>query len=189
MYRSFLWLQLRMAIDPTMVSLTYSVATAKLFYGIMKESVVFVGIKTLYTMVAVRVKKIYIPPYRSRPEPLASLAAFDGNTTSKKFMKNIRQYNCLFAFTSMGAHIDNSLNDGRGPPIFKICGQVHHCIGSLLPPEDGTPKFIRLYIYDTTNEVKNRIECLGSDDGPKGSLDRSVVGALMKMLDDHNPFV
>jgi hypothetical protein len=104
-------------------------------------------------------------------------------------MKNIRQYNCLFAFKSMGAHIDNSFNDGHGPPIFKIYGQVHHRIGSLLPPKDGTPKFIQLYIYDTTNEVKNRIESLGSDDGPKGSLDPSVVGALMKMLDDHNPFV
>jgi hypothetical protein len=75
------------------------------------------------------------------------------------------------------------------PPIFKICGQVHHCIGSLLPPEDGPPKFIQLYIYDTTNEIKNRIECLGCDDGPNGSLEPSIVGALMKMLDDHNPLV
>ncbi|KAL5652664.1 hypothetical protein ACJX0J_038122, partial [Zea mays] len=45
--------------------------------------------------------KVRIPAYRPRPEPLLSLA---------------RQYNCLFAFTSMGAHIDRSLNDGRGPP-------------------------------------------------------------------------
>jgi hypothetical protein len=34
-------------------------------------------------------------------------------------MKNIRQYNYLFAFTSMEAHIDRSVNDGRGPPLFK----------------------------------------------------------------------
>jgi hypothetical protein len=75
--------------------------------------------------------KISIPPYKPRPEPLATLSRFDGDHISKKFIKSIRQYNCLFAFTSMGAQIDKSVNDGRGPPLFKICGQVHHRIGSL----------------------------------------------------------
>jgi len=70
--------------------------------------------------------KIKIPPHRPRPEPLASLAKYDGGPMSNKFMRNIRQYNCLFAFTSMGANIDRTINDGRGPPIFKIHGQVHH---------------------------------------------------------------
>jgi hypothetical protein len=46
-----------------------------------------------------------------------------------------------------------------------------------------------LYIYDTTNEIKNRIECLGSDDGPNRSLEPSIVGTPMKMLDDHNLLV
>jgi hypothetical protein len=101
--------------------------------------------------------KVTIPPYRPRPEPLASLARFDGNSTSKNFMRNIRKYNCLFAFTSMGANIDNSVNDGRGPPVFKICGQVHQRIGSLLPPDGVSPKFMELYIYDIVNEVKNRL--------------------------------
>jgi len=91
--------------------------------------------------------KITIPPYRPRPEPLASLARYDGDHHSKKFMRNIRQYNCLFAFTSMGANIDKSVNDGRGPPVFKIHGQVHHRIGSLLPPDGSAPKCIQLYIY------------------------------------------
>lgn len=91
--------------------------------------------------------KIRIPPFPERPEPLLSLAKFDGNAESKKFMKNIRQYNCLFAFTSMGANIDRSINDGRGPPVFKINGQVHHRIGSLLPPDGSPPKFPQLYIY------------------------------------------
>jgi hypothetical protein len=75
--------------------------------------------------------KVFIPPYKPRPKSLASLSTFDGNALSKRFMKNIRQYNYLFAFTSMGAHIDSSVNDGRSPPIFKICGQVHHHICSL----------------------------------------------------------
>jgi hypothetical protein len=73
-------------------------------------------------------------------------------------MQHIRQYNCLFAFISMGAHIDDSVNDGRGLPIFKIFGQVHHRIGSLLPSDGSSPQFIQLYIYDTVNEVRNRMQ-------------------------------
>lgn len=92
-------------------------------------------------------------------------------------MKNIRQYNFLFAFMLMGAHIDDSVNDGLGPPVFKIRGQVHH------------PKFIQLYIYDTSNEVNNRLKCLSSSDTPNGSLQPSIVDALMKMLDRCNPLV
>ncbi|ONM35045.1 hypothetical protein ZEAMMB73_Zm00001d042324 [Zea mays] len=132
--------------------------------------------------------KIIIPPHRPRPEPLSSLARFDGDTTSQKFIRNIRKYNCLFAFTSMGAQIGNSVNDGRGPPLFKICGQVHHRIGSLLPPNGSSPKFIQLYIYDTANEIQNRMNSLGNDNRNDGGLDPVVVNGLIKMLDDHNPF-
>ena len=107
---------------------------------------------------------------------------------SSRFMKNIRQYNCLFSFTSMGANIDRSMNDGRGPPVFKICGQIHHRIGSLLPPDGGDPKFIQLYVYDTTNEVQNRIQSLSRDDGRDTDLDPITVHSLMSMLDNHNPF-
>jgi hypothetical protein len=128
-----------MPIDPTMASLTYSVITAKLFFWYGERVGGLRGSQNIIYNGYCKGGKIYIPPFKSRPEPLASLASFDGNTTSKKIMKSIRQYNYMFAFTSIGAHIDNSLNDGRGPPIFKICG---HRIGSLLPPEDGPPKFI-----------------------------------------------
>eukprot|EP00267_Zea_mays_P055899 XP_023155935.1 uncharacterized protein LOC111589330 [Zea mays] len=115
--------------------------------------------------------KISIPPFKPRPKPLASLARFDGDATSRKFIRNIRQYNCLFAFTSMGAQIDNSVNDGRGPPLFKICGQVHHRIGTLLPDDGCPPRFIQLYIYDTTNEVQNRINALDSGDRTQDNFD------------------
>jgi hypothetical protein len=62
------------------------------------------------------------------------------------------------------------LMTGGGPPIFKISGQVHHLIGSLLPPKYETPKFIQLYIYDTSNEVRNRLSCLTADETPAGCL-------------------
>jgi hypothetical protein len=102
-------------------------------------------------------------------------------------MKNIRQYNCLFSFTSMGANIDRSMNDGHGPPVFKICGQVHHRIGSLLPPDGSPPKFIQLYVYDTSNEVQNRIRALQPDERGDSDLDPSIVQSLIGMVDAHNP--
>ena len=131
--------------------------------------------------------KVVIPPFPPRPEPLSSLARFDGGSRSKKFMKNIRQYNYLFAFTSMGANIDRSVNDGCGPPIFKISGQVHHRIGSLLPTDGSAPKFLQLYIYDTSNEVQNRINALCPDEMPTDPIDPTIVSSLIQMLDTHNP--
>jgi hypothetical protein len=103
-------------------------------------------------------------------------------------MQHIRQYNYLFAFTSMGAHIDESVNDGRDPPLFKIFGQLHHRIDSLLPSHDSPPKFIRLYIYDTTNETENRMQCLNGNNQPIEKLNPVIVRELAKMLDLHNPF-
>ncbi|ONM58870.1 Retrotransposon-like protein [Zea mays] len=88
----------------------------------------------------------------------------------------------------MGARIDNSINDGRGPPLFKICGQVHHRVGSLLPLDDSAPQFLQLYVYDTANEVSNRLKCLDADHRPVESLDPSIVHDLISMLDQHNPF-
>ena len=53
----------------------------------------------------------------------------------------------MFAFTSMGAKIDKSINNGSSPYVFKISGQVHHLMGSLLPLDGQCPKFAQLYIY------------------------------------------
>jgi hypothetical protein len=131
--------------------------------------------------------KVVLPPFKQRPEPLASLARFDGDARCKRFLKNIRQYNCLFAFTSMGANIDRSMSDGRGPPVFKISGQIHHRIGSLIPNSGQPPKFIQLYVYDTANEVKNRIRALHPDERPSEPLDQVIIGQLLEMLDAHNP--
>jgi hypothetical protein len=76
----------------------------------------------------------------------------------------------------MGANIDCSINKSRGPNIFKIQGAVCHRMGSLLPEKSDSPgsvggrkrpKFAELYIYDTTNEVKNRIDAINPDNDKK----------------------
>ena len=82
--------------------------------------------------------RVSLPRHREFPQPLHDLVSFSGDACSNKFMKLIRQYNCMFAFTSMGVDIDRSVNIGRGPYVFRINGVVHHRIGSLLPNE-GDP--------------------------------------------------
>ncbi|WVZ75453.1 hypothetical protein U9M48_023503, partial [Paspalum notatum var. saurae] len=97
----------------------------------------------------------------------------------------------MFAFTSFGAKIDKSINKGPGPYIFKINGQVHHRIGSLLPDEDKSPVYAQLYIYDTENEVENGISIFDRDRdcGKNKQLDIRIFEGLMKMFDETNELV
>jgi len=100
--------------------------------------------------------KITLPDMIEPPPLIRSL--FSGShTKSAHFIANIRSYNNLFSFTSMGGKIEFGLNQGLGPPHFVISGQNYHHIGSLLPVEGQRPKFCQLYIYDTENELANRL--------------------------------
>lgn len=101
--------------------------------------------------------KISIPYLKDPPELLSKLLT-DNEPRSRNFLDNIRLYNSMFAFTSLGGKVVNNQNDGHGPPQFIISGQNYHRIGSLLPQEGHAPKFAQLYIYDTKNEVENRLK-------------------------------
>ncbi|CAL8077537.1 unnamed protein product [Prunus armeniaca] len=88
----------------------------------------------------------------------------------------------------MGAKVDQSINNGSSPYIFKISGQVHHLMGSLLPPEGECPKFAQLYIYDTHNEVMNRLHAVNCN-RKNEKLDQNIVQGLIKMFDESNELV
>ncbi|XP_037469339.1 uncharacterized protein LOC119341569 [Triticum dicoccoides] len=133
--------------------------------------------------------KVFVKPFEKPPSFLADLLDYKGPPRSLKFIKQIRQYNCLFAFTSMGAKINRSINDGGGPKIFKINGQVCHRIGSLLPNEGDSPKYAELYIHDRENEVSNRIQALSQQNETGAGLDKEIVKGLMQMLDANNSLV
>ncbi|GJW27762.1 DNA helicase [Tanacetum coccineum] len=105
----------------------------------------------------------------------------------KGFQENIRAYNQMFAMTSFGACIDDFVNKRRGPYVFKISGQIYHWIGSLCPEPGNPPRFIQLYIYDTQNEVANRIHHFTEDNSSQ--LDPEIVSSLIRVLDEHNELV
>lgn len=100
-------------------------------------------------------------PLLYKSPPLLYSLICGTNDRSNHFRKNIRAYNSMFAFTSIGDKVDSSVNDGGGPPQFTLSGQNFHRIGSLLPESGSTPKFAQLYIYDTENEVENRTRHFG----------------------------
>ncbi|XP_048431318.1 uncharacterized protein LOC103936253 [Pyrus x bretschneideri] len=133
-------------------------------------------------------QKVQFPRPKPTPAFLDRLLNPTNSQSFLQFKKNIRSYNSMMALTSMGAKVDGSINKGQGPYVFKINGQVHHLMGSLLPPEGDNPKFTQLYIYDTQNEVSNRIGCFNRSEASE-KLDQQVVGGLIKMLDECNEVV
>ena len=101
--------------------------------------------------------KIQVPLMKEPLELLKHLLLDQHSSNSKSFKDNIRVYNTMFAFTSMGGKVDNSINNGNDPYVFRMYGQNYHRIGSLLPIDGNPPRFGQLYIYDTENEVNNRL--------------------------------
>ncbi|KAF8059640.1 hypothetical protein N665_1227s0016 [Sinapis alba] len=123
--------------------------------------------------------QIRLPPIKQPPPVLDDLLKH------RWFRNAIRIYNAVLAFTSIGAKLDYSVVYGPGPFTFRIQGQTHHRIGSLLPSKGRPPKYLQLYIFDTNNEVSNRLKAMGQT-SPEGALDETTVKSLIDMMDEHN---
>ena len=75
-----------------------------------------------------------------------------------------------------GGKVDNSVNDWRNPYIFRLYGQNHHKIGTLLPANGQNPQYAQLYFYDIENEVKYRMDVF-HDSQTDSSIDPFIVVA------------
>uniref|UniRef100_A0A151UIG2 Helitron helicase-like domain-containing protein n=1 Tax=Cajanus cajan TaxID=3821 RepID=A0A151UIG2_CAJCA len=69
-----------------------------------------------------------------------------------------------------------------------MSGENYHRIGSLLPNPGEKSKFSQLYIYDTENEVANKISIVRMDKN-SNPLHTKIVFDIKEMLDSHNPYV
>ncbi|XP_076950384.1 uncharacterized protein LOC143623335 [Bidens hawaiensis] len=121
-------------------------------------------------------------PYPRRP-PESIIRLFQ----ESDFLTNIRAYNSMFSMTSFGAKVDDFINDGSAPCVFKVEGHIHHLIGSLCPPPNESPWFLQMYVYDTDNELSNRIGVF-SDDG-RSHIRQETVTLLMDVLATTNELV
>ena len=73
--------------------------------------------------------------------------------------------------------IDLSITQ-RGHTFSGCVVRNYHRIGSLLPEIGKRPQFAKLYIYDTENEINNRMNCL-----LEGDIDPEIVQDLSVMLE------
>ena len=122
-----------------------------------------------------------LPSYGEYPAYIVELYS------DRHFMDNIRAYNQMFAMTSFGATVDNSINTGGAPYVFRVSGQIYHFIGSFCPSGDNNPRFLQMYVYDTDHEVRHRL----SHFDPRESrvLREDIVQGLIEFLNNHNALV
>ena len=125
-----------------------------------------------------------MPPYLYHPPPeLYDLLTLQ-TPIQTAFRKNIRHYNNLLAFTSVGRDVDERYNNGRGPYSYRLHGELIHRAGSLLPRQDDDPAWSQLYIYDSSMALDCRMRI------PLASrLDRSIMQELQDMLHNTHPAV
>ncbi|XP_012827650.1 PREDICTED: uncharacterized protein LOC105948936 [Erythranthe guttata] len=109
--------------------------------------------------------KVQLPDMKNPPPALSNLL-FGTDRQSKHFQDNIRSYNMMFAFTSLG-------------------GKNYHMMGSMLPEKGARPKFAQLYIFDTENEVQNIIDAVRSGNN-SNNLDPQIVAYLKDTIDENN---
>ena len=123
--------------------------------------------------------KVKLTSLRIPPLPLYNLFTAD-TPQAKEFRTNIVQYNAALAFTSLGAKVDDSIV-GRGPPVFRIHGELRHLSGSLLPEESATPSYCQLYVYDPDMAYRYRIS-------RNDNLSLNTMQTLQCMMSDCNAY-
>ncbi|RLN98413.1 hypothetical protein BBJ28_00021640 [Nothophytophthora sp. Chile5] len=138
--------------------------------------------------------KVKLPPLQRAPGVLRDLYEDD------VFRKNIRAYNQVFAFTSVGAsrsdrgHVqgvreDSEVQGQRGVYTYRIQGAMGHYLGSMLPyvdrrtGEESAPKFAQIYIVDP--DMRHRTE---RRQGIFSSLDPVHLMDLEDLMARYNPF-
>jgi hypothetical protein len=125
--------------------------------------------------------KIKLPLLSDPPKELKDLYE-RRDLDSDHFLQNIRRYNNSFAMTSVGGNIDRAINDGGGPWIYRIRGELRHDAGGLLPPDGEPPVFAQLYIHDSAEQQINWRTTAGK-------LQKTAVIKLQAMLHEHNRLV
>jgi hypothetical protein len=74
----------------------------------------------------------------------------------------------------------NEISEGNFMPTFKIQGQVHHLIGSLLPEIGNYTKFLQIYFISESDQISNRTSKIPN-------LKRGVIESLQTVF--HRSFV
>lgn len=124
--------------------------------------------------------KVLLPAIPAPPE-LHNLFS-DQTPEGRSFRKDIRGYNHVFSFTSMGVTLDEAFTNAPGVHTFRAHGSVYHKIGPLLPTPGTRPRFLQMFIYDTEHEIENRLR-------ERNTLNRHLIEKIQRILNAHNSFI
>jgi hypothetical protein len=69
-----------------------------------------------------------------------------------------------------------------GTYTFRINGQIHHYMGSLVPKEDEGPKFAQIYILDQELQTEIRTKMFPV-------VNKDKLSIIQNLLHKHNPYV
>nr|GEZ05058.1 DNA helicase [Tanacetum cinerariifolium] len=114
--------------------------------------------------------RVVLPTYQVYPEYMKLLLQ------DRHFLENIRAYNQMFSMTSLGAQVNDSINNGRGPYVFKISeersgypqrvNKLHSSYRSLQFPllfiygQDGYSKDLKMMDPTRSSSDKKRLTML-----------------------------
>lgn len=87
------------------------------------------------------------------------------------FRCNIRTYNNLLSFCSVGATFDKDVWGPRSHRIVRLQGVLYHQIGALLPEPNDTPKFSQIYIMDGSSEDMAQIRASNAH----GAVEKNTI--------------
>ncbi|RXW13481.1 hypothetical protein EST38_g12375 [Candolleomyces aberdarensis] len=117
--------------------------------------------------------KVQLEPIPPPPQPLKRLLS-SRDARSRQFRDNLWKYNRTFAFTSLGVREDHSVNR-RGPPVFRISGELHHSVSALEPAEGRLPRYAQLYVINPAEALDARV-------AQNGDLNQDLLDSLGEML-------
>lgn len=131
--------------------------------------------------------KSVLEPLKPIPEVIANLLR-NNDVASRDFKDKIRTYNSALSFTSMNANLDRSVaNSNVGAYAYRIHGTVYHLMSNSLTPnpnENQQPKFAQIYIFDSENELQNRMNVAANS-----NVSEATMLSLQQMMHEVNPFV
>ncbi|XP_035835338.1 uncharacterized protein LOC110865421 isoform X3 [Helianthus annuus] len=99
-------------------------------------------------------------PFPLQPPPVIKQLFDDSG-----FLERIRLYNSMFAMTSFGADVEENINDGRGPYVFKVSDQ-NGLSPAIVSSLSDTLKSINEYV----RVFKNAFELCDIEGGPDFSI-------------------
>ncbi|KAK1365936.1 hypothetical protein POM88_041497 [Heracleum sosnowskyi] len=122
--------------------------------------------------------KVQLPPLHEPPPELGELIS-SGDQRSRGYFNKSRVYNNIFAFCSFRGNVYHSINNGKGPFVFRVSGRTYHNIGSLVPPDGLSPKFAKLYMCPVGLRILERRTTDGHFENLTTANDYEFVGLVV----------